>query len=268
MIALQACRHGVGCSHLVANLAVILMHHGYRVGVLDTDLQGGGIRTLFNLDETLKTDANAYWWLRPDTRTTTTLRADLHQHNDAPPDAECAGIYIAPLGSYFARDSNHLQALQQHYDLEKPYELLQQLSGEFSLDFWLVDNQPETTGENLMGLSLADIVLILLQLDPYDLQRAAVLLEVIEQLEIPKTWLVPSMVLPTIEPSVVRHMLENTYQQPVADILYLTEEMVGLASQGIFCLHHPNHTLTQTMIAIAYQIEQDAQALSASSASA
>jgi len=42
---------------------------------------------------------------------------------------------------------------------------------------------------------------------------------------------------------------------------------MGLASQGIFCLHNPNHGLTQTMIAIAQQIEQDAQAFSASSAS-
>jgi len=68
MIALQASRHGIGCSHLVANLAVILMHHGYRVGLLDTDAQVGGIRTLFGLDETSEKDLNAYWWLSPDTQ--------------------------------------------------------------------------------------------------------------------------------------------------------------------------------------------------------
>lgn len=267
IIALQACRHGIGCSHLVANLAVILMHHGYRVGIIDTDLRGGGIRTLFDLDTTGKADTDAFWWLSPNTRTTKRLRVDSYHYN-ASARPESAGIYITPRGSFFAPDSTHLQALQQRYDLEKPYELLQQLSGDLSLDFWLIDNQPETTDENLMGLSLADIVLILLQLDPYDLQRAAVLLEVIEQLEITKTWLVPSLVLPTIEANVVSHMLENTYQYSVAGILYLTEEMARLASQGLFCLHHPDHTLTQTMIAIAYQLEQDAQALSAPSARA
>ncbi|NER84568.1 MAG: P-loop NTPase, partial [Leptolyngbya sp. SIO1D8] len=52
VIVLQACRHGIGCSHLVANLAVILMQRGYRVGLLDTDPRGGGIRTVLGLDQT------------------------------------------------------------------------------------------------------------------------------------------------------------------------------------------------------------------------
>ena len=84
------------------------------------------------------------------------------------------------------------------------------------------------------------------------------MIEVIEQLEIAKMWLVPSLVLPNIETKVVKHMLENTYEHPVAGILYLTDELAGLASQGIFCLHHPKHPLTQTIMAIAHQLEQDA----------
>jgi septum site-determining protein MinD len=67
-------------------------------------------------------------------------------------------------------------------------------------------------------------------------------------------------VLSTIETRVVKHMLENTYDHPVAGILYLTEELAGLASRGIFCLQYPKHPLTQTMIAIARQLEQDALA--------
>lgn len=266
MIALQASRHGIGCSHLVANLAVILMHHGYRVGVLDTDVQVGGIRTLLGLDTTDK-DLNAYWWLSPHTQSTKTLRTQFYRYGELPADPTAAGIYIAPLGSHWVGDSAHLQTLQARYGVDKPYEVLQHLSDELALDFWLIDNQPEMTDTNLMGLSLADIALVLLQLDPFDLQRTAVLLEVIEQLEIATTWLVPSLVLPTIEERVVQLMLENTYRQPVAGVLYLSEEMIRLASQGIFCLHHPNHSLTQTMIAIAHQLEQAAQALSPSSAS-
>ncbi|NEQ47379.1 MAG: AAA family ATPase [Leptolyngbya sp. SIOISBB] len=257
LIALQACRHGIGCSHLVANLAVILMHRGYRVGLLDTDLQVGGMRALFGLEADISSDAQTYWWLSADTCSTKTLQADRYLHGDKP-HSQSAGIYLSSLGHYFKQSAPQGQVLPQQYDLEKPYDLLQQLSHELSLDFWLIDNQPELTDENLMGLSLADMVLILLQLDPYDLQRAAVLIEVIEQLEIAKTWLVPSLVLPNIETKVVKHMLENTYEHPVAGILYLTDELAGLASQGIFCLHHPQHPLTQTIIAIAHQLEQDA----------
>lgn len=257
LIALQACRHGIGCSHLVANLAVVLMHRGYRVGLLDTDLQVGGMRALFGLETDIASDAHTYWWLSADTRSTKTLQADRYLHGDAP-HSQSAGIYLSSLGHYFKQSAPQGKVLPQQYDLEKPYDLLQQLSHELSLDFWLIDNQPELTDENLVGLSLADTALILLQLDPYDLQRAAVLIEVIEQLEIAKMWLVPSLVLPNIETKVVKHMLENTYEHPVAGILYLTDELAGLASQGIFCLHHPKHPLTQTIMAIAHQLEQDA----------
>jgi MinD-like ATPase involved in chromosome partitioning or flagellar assembly len=259
LIAFQACRHGIGCSHLVANLAVILMHCGYRVGLLDTDLQVGGMRSLFGLEADISTDAVAYWWLQPDDRSPEELKAERYLHGDPPQDAS-AGIYISSLARYLAQGNAQGRVLPQQYDLEKPYELLQQLGDELALDFWLIDNQPELTDENLMGLSLADSALILLQLDPYDLQRTAVLIEIIEQLEISQMWLVPSLVLSTIETRVVKHMLENTYDHPVAGILYLTEELAGLASRGIFCLQYPEHPLTQTMIAIARQLEQDALA--------
>ena len=242
------------------------MHRGYRVGLLDTDLQTGGLRTLFGLDEAATQDPQAYWWLSPSFETTKALKAELRRYTD-PWESAAAGIYLPPLGSHLAIATDPLPGLLQHYQQDKPDEVLQALSADLALDFLLIDNQPEMTDENLIGLSLADIILVLMQLDTYDLQRTAVLLEVINQLAVNKTWLVPSLVLPTIETSVVTHMLENTYQYPVAGILYLTEEMVSLASQGVFCLHYPDHALTQTMMAIAHHIEQDAQAIAAASAS-
>lgn len=255
IIALQACRHGLGCSHLVANLAVLLMRQGYRVGLLDTDAKVGGIRTLFRLDKTRPSDRATYWWLSEGAQAHPVLTADLcHYHQ--PYESQTAGIFLSPLGSYFAIDSPQFQVWQERYGQDKPFEVLQALGDELALDFWLIDNQPEMTDSDLLGLSLADIAIVLLQLDSFDLQRTAVLSEVIQHLQVPQTWLVPSLVLPTIEPTVVRHLLESTYHFPLAGILYLCEEMLGLASSGLFCLHYPDHLLTQTMRAIARQIEQ------------
>ncbi|NER79917.1 MAG: hypothetical protein F6K42_10105 [Leptolyngbya sp. SIO1D8] len=134
------------------------------------------------------------------------------------------------------------------------------MSQDLKLDYLLIDNQPEMSDDNLMGLSLADITVLMMQLDAYDFQRSAVLLEVIEQFQTAQTWLVPTLVLPEIEMSSIQHKLEETYQQPVAGVLYLSEEMVRLASEGVFCLHYPTHSLTQMMIAIAHQLEQASQA--------
>ncbi len=84
-------------------------------------------------------------------------------------------------------------------------------------------------------MALADIAVVVLQLDSYELQRAAVLLKVIEQLEVVKTLLVPTLVLPALDPSVVVTMMNNTYHHPVAGVLYLTAELMTLASGGGFC---------------------------------
>ncbi|MDB9528433.1 ParA family protein [Oscillatoria sp. CS-180] len=261
IIALQACRHGIGCSHLVANLAVILMNCGYRVGLLETDLQAGGIRTLFGLDKSLAQDTQAYWWLSSNAKKTPALQTDLCRYEIAY-ENKATGIYLPAVGDGLAANSEQFRVWQERYDAEKPFDVFQGLSQDLALDFLLVDNQPEMTNDNLMGLSIADVSVVLMQLDTYDLQRTAVLLEVIKQLEVVKTWLVPTLVLPSIERGVVKHMLENTYGYPVAGILHLSDEMASFASQGLFCLHYPKHFLTQTMMTIAHQLEQDAQALS------
>lgn len=261
IIALQACRHGIGCSHLVANLAVILMHRGYRVGLLDADPQDGGVRTLLGLDRTPLQDLNTYWWLGPSTTAPRSLHSQVYQYGNAD-DLKETGIYLPSQSNLLEAKSKQFQLLQQRYGVKKPFNVMQRLSRELALDVLLLDNQPEMTNLNLMGLSLADISVVMMQLDTYDLQRTAVLLEVIKQLEVSKTWLVPSLVLPTIEHGVVKHMLENTYHHPVAGILYLNDDIAGLASRGIFCLHYPNHIMTQTMMAIASQLVQDSQAFS------
>lgn len=263
IIALQACRHGIGCSHLVANLAVILMHRGYRVGLLDSDLQQGGVRTLFGVDQSPLQDLDAYWRLSPNT-TSRTLQSHACRYDNAN-EAKEMGIYLPSQVNLLETQSKQFQHLQQRYGVKKPFNVVQRLSRELALDVLLIDNQPEMTDLNLMGLSLADISVVIMQLDTYDLQRTAVLLEVIQQLEISATWLVPTLVLPTIEHGVVKHMLENTYRYPVAGILYLSDDIASLASQGIFCLQYPNHVITQTMMAISHQLVQDSQTLSTSS---
>ena len=260
IIVLQACRHGVGCSHLVANLAVLLMQRGYRVGLLDTDLRGGGIRTIFSLDDTPEGNLNTYWWLSSNADTATTLSRSLRQYSVAS-ESTTAGIYLPPVGGQFTTAGPQLKTWQEHYHQGQVREVLQHLSQDLKLDYLLIDNQPEMSEDTLMALSLADMAVLMLQLDSYDFQRVPVLLEVIKQFETPKTWLVPTLVLPAIERDSVKHKIENTYQQPIAGLLYLSEEMIRLASSGLFCLHYPIHPLTQTMMEIARQLEHGAQEL-------
>ncbi|MDA0266737.1 MAG: AAA family ATPase [Cyanobacteria bacterium] len=254
IIAFQACRHGTGCSHLVANLAVLLMQAGYRVGLLDTDPRGGGIRTLFGLDNVSTAGPQSYWWLRFNPEHPQALRSQAHVYGTCPPQQQ-TGIYL-PSEHHPGKISQQLTHLQQYYGITNPSDALTHLGQELRLDYLLLDTQPTLDEENLLSLALADTIAVLLQLDNYDFQRIAVLLEIIQKLNTQNTWLIPSQVLPLIDTQAVAAKLTNTYQLEVGAILPLSEDMVRLASGGLFCLHHPQHDLTKVMMGFAQKLAQ------------
>lgn len=251
IIAFQACRHGTGCSHLVANLAVLLMQTGYRVGLLDTDPIGGGIRTLFNLDNQPTAPPNRYWWLQTHPDIPQHLTSQTYPYGTPPPQP--AGIYL-PSEQNQGKVSAQLASLQTYYRVKNPSDALTHLSQELKLDYLLLDTQPTLDDENLLSLALADTMAVLMQLDTYDFQRIAVLLGIIQKLGIQKTWLIPSQVLPMVDIETVKAKLTQTYQLPIGAVLPLTEEMVRLASGGLFCLHHPQHDLTKVMMGFAQKL--------------
>lgn len=253
IIALQACRHGTGCSHLAANLAVLLMQAGHRVGLLDTDPRGGGIRTLFAVDAPEPADLSTYWWFQmPAASAPAPLDKQLYRYRGDRPTTP-SGIYLPPAGGQLGLQSDQATVLKAYYDSSNVGDMVHHLSRDLHLSYIILDIQPEMTDDALMGLALADTTLLLMQLDTYDFQRAAVVIEVMQKLGTRKIWLVPSQVLPVLTAEAVQEKLETTYNRPVAGVLPLSEEMVRLASQGIFCLQHPDHVLSDAMRAIATQ---------------
>ncbi len=255
IIAFQACRHGTGCSHLVANLAVLLMQAGYRIGLLDTDPRSGGIRTLFGLENASTAGPQSYWWLRLDPDNPQKLKAQTQVYGTPFPQQQ-TGIYL-PSEHHQGKISQQLANLQQYYGGTTPSEALTHLSQDLRLDYLLLDTQPTLDDENLLSLALADTMAILLQLDNYDFQRIAVLLGITQKLNIQNAWLIPSQVLPMIaEIESVAAQLNQTYQLPVGAVLPLSEDVVRLASGGLFCLHYPQHALTKVMMGFAQKLSQ------------
>ena len=54
---------------------------------------------------------------------------------------------------------------------------------------------------------------------------------------------------------VVKARVEWAYNCPVAGILPHSDEMMALASEGLFVLHYPNHPLTERIREIAARME-------------
>ena len=101
------------------------------------------------------------------------------------------------------------------------------------------------------------MLLIILRPDQQDYQGTAVTVDVARRLDIPRMFLVVNKVLSSFDfAEVKRTIIEETYDCQVAGVLPLSEDVVRLASVGIFCLHYPDHPFTQGLIAIANRIRE------------
>ena len=74
------------------------------------------------------------------------------------------------------------------------------------------------------------------------------------KLEVPNLWLVVNKALPSMDLAALKQRVEDTYRAAVAAVLPLSEDMLRLASGGVFCLHHPDHPLTQEIRSLAEKI--------------
>jgi MinD-like ATPase involved in chromosome partitioning or flagellar assembly len=90
--------------------------------------------------------------------------------------------------------------------------------------------------------------------DRQDFQGTAVTVDVARKLEVPKMLLVVNKALPAFDFNAMKKQIESTYNATVAGILPLSEEMVRLASSGIFSLKFPDHLWSQTVRQITAQV--------------
>ncbi|MGA1366766.1 MAG: P-loop NTPase, partial [Ilumatobacteraceae bacterium] len=62
VISVHSFRGGTGKSNTTSNLASQLAVAGYRVAVVDTDIQSPGIHVLFGFNDNLENTLNDYLW--------------------------------------------------------------------------------------------------------------------------------------------------------------------------------------------------------------
>jgi MinD-like ATPase involved in chromosome partitioning or flagellar assembly len=81
-----------------------------------------------------------------------------------------------------------------------------------------------------------------------------VTVEVARKLEVPNLWLVVNKVLSSMDLPALKQKVEDTYHAPVAAVLPLSEDMLRLASGGVFCLVYPDHTWTRLVREVAEKV--------------
>ncbi|QFS52030.1 MinD/ParA family ATP-binding protein [Nostoc sphaeroides] len=252
IIAVHSFRGGTGKSNLIANIAATIALQGQRVGIIDTDIQSPGIHVIFGLKEDkMERTLNDYLWGRCDIKdvaydVTNTLIAE--QGNTGKVKGS---LYLVPSS---IKAGEIARVLREGYDVVRLNDGFQELISTLKLDYLLIDTHPGLNEETLLSIGISNILVILLRPDNQDFQGTAVTVDVARKLRVPKMMLVINKVLPSLNFADLQQQVEKIYNVPVAGILPLSEEMMQLASIGLFSLRYSEHPISQTITKISDEI--------------
>jgi MinD-like ATPase involved in chromosome partitioning or flagellar assembly len=236
IIAIHSFRGGTGKSNTTANLACLLAQKGHRVGIVDTDIQSPGIHVLFDLDpKDIPYALNDFLWGKCEiTRAAYDVTSSL--------DPVSRGrLFLIPSS---IRTGDIARVLHYGYDVNLLKEGYQELIRKLPLDYLFIDTHPGLNEETLMSIAIADILLIILRPDHQDYQGTAVTVEVSRHLEVPEMFLIINKAPESFDREALAAKVASTYGCEVAGVLPHAEEMMTLASSGIFSLRYPDHAIS------------------------
>jgi septum site-determining protein MinD len=241
VVSVHSFRGGTGKSNTTANLATLLALEGKRVGVIDTDIQSPGIHILFGLDvDAIGHSLNDYLWGRCD------IRQAAH---DVSPILDGSGkVFLIP-SSIKAGEITRI--LREGYDVGLLNEGFQRLIKDLALDALLIDTHPGLNEETLLSIAISDALAIILRPDQQDYLGTSVTVEVARKLGVPRMLIVVNKMPAVFDANEVSSRVEEAYDCRVAAVLPHSDEMMELASTGIFVLRHPDHPVTAALRQVA-----------------
>ncbi len=246
IVSVHSFRGGTGKSNTTANLASLLAMEGFRVGVVDTDINSPGIHVLFNFDEAeMVHSLNDYLWGR------CSIKETAHDVSGRL-GAEIKGqIFLIPAS---IKASEIARILREGYDVGLLNDGFRDLVKEMKLDFLMIDTHPGLNEETLLSIAISDALIIIMRPDQQDYQGTAVTVDVARKLDVPRMLMLVNKVPAVLDFDDVRERVEQTYNAKVAAVLPHSDEMMVLASSGIFSLKYPDHPISKALMGIVHEL--------------
>jgi len=246
IISIHSFRGGTGKSNTTANLAAVLAADGLRIGVIDTDIQSPGIHILFGLaGEEITASLNDYLWHGRDIKDTA---------QDVTPSvgADIAGkLFLIPSS---VKPGEITRVLREGYDAQRLTQGLRRLVDELGLDLLLIDTHPGLNEETLLSLVISHALLIVMRPDQQDYEGTGITVKVAQSLQVPRMLLMINKAPPALDPAAVKARVEQVYGCKVAAVLPHSDEMMNLASAGIFVVRYPDHPMTALYRQVAAEL--------------
>jgi septum site-determining protein MinD len=236
IVSIHSFRRGTGKSNITASVTALVAAEGHRVGVVDTNIQSPSLHILFSLDEKETTcSLNDYLWGKCDIEqtahdVTSRLGGDIKGR-----------VFLIPSSP---RISDIMRALREGYDVGLLNDGLRKLIEGLGLDVLMIDTHPGLNEETLLSIAISDTLAIIMRPDQQDYQGTGVTVDVARKLDVPHMVLIVNKVPAVFDLAEVRSRVEQTYDCEVAAVLPHSDEMMVLASAGVFALHYPDHPIT------------------------
>jgi septum site-determining protein MinD len=247
IVSIHSFRGGTGKSNTTANVSAMLASLGERVGVIDADIQSPGIHNLFGLggDEVTASLNDFLWHGKP-------IAEIAHDVTDSLGAQVDGRIYLIPSSM---QPGEITRVLREGYDAQKLTTGIRQLVGELELDVLLIDTHPGLNEETLLSLVISDVLLIVMRPDRQDYEGTGITSRVAKELEVPNIFMVVNKAPGDFDPKGIAARVEETYGCPVVAVVPHSDDLMRLASEGIFVLRYPHHPMTDLYRGIASRID-------------
>lgn len=226
IISIHSFRGGTGKSNTTANIAALLAMDGARVCVVDTDINSPGIHVLFNLDETeIIHSLNDYLWGKCGIEE---AAHDVTGHIGVEMKGQ---VFLIPSS---IKAGEIARILREGYDVGLLNDGFRDVVEKLNLDYLLIDTHPGLNEETLLSIAISNVLVIIMRPDLQDYQGTAVTVDVARKLDVPKLLMLVNKVPNTLDHDDVRTRVEQTYGATVGAVLPHSDDMMTLASSGIF----------------------------------
>jgi MinD-like ATPase involved in chromosome partitioning or flagellar assembly len=246
IISVHSFRGGTGKSNTSANLTALIAAEGLRVGVIDTDINSPGIHVLFGLDEEkMEHSLNDYLWGKCDIQETA--------HDVTPKlGQDIKGkAFLIPSS---IKAGEIARVLREGYDVSLLNDGFRELIDKLNLDVLMIDTHPGLNEETLLSIAISDALVVVMRPDQQDYQGTGVTVEVARKLDVPRLVLFVNKVPQTFNSAEVKARVEHIYGCEVAAVLPHSDDLMALASSGIFCLKYPDHPVTAELERLAARL--------------
>jgi septum site-determining protein MinD len=245
-ISIHSFRGGTGKSNMTANMATAVASEGRRVAIIDTDIQSPGIHVLFELAaQRMDKALNDYLW------GDCPIKETAYEVTPAEVNAAGGSIYLVPSS---LNPGEIARVLRDGYDVSRLIDGIRDLIAALSLDYLFIDTHPGLNEETLLSMTISDVLVVVLRPDSQDYLGTAVTVELARRLEVPRMLMLVNKVPEGMDIEAVREKVQSAYGAEVVGVLPLSNDVMLLASSGIFILRAPRHPLAKQIREIAKEV--------------